>query len=355
VNDATSTATGAEPQLDPRALARPPWVVRWLRSSGTWVLLLDVGLIILFGLLSPDNVFLTVRNMQAMMLNGTEALLLALGLTMLLGAGLFDLSVGANLALSSVAGGEVMLAIAGNSITSGSSSHALVAILVGFAACLVAGMLFGLINGVIVSYLNVNSLIATLGTTGIGTGIALLITNGADLSGLPSSLQTGFGLVTIAEIPLPMLLSLVLVVALWAAVRFLRYGTYTLAIGSSRSAAERAGIGVRRHLLTLMVLTGAFAGLAGFVDLAHFSSTTIQGHSNDALSAVTAVVIGGTLLEGGRINVAGTVWGVVLAVVLQSGLVVVGVKSFWQLIAIGAVLVAAVAIDQARQARRRRS
>lgn len=120
----------------------------------------------------------------------------------------------------------------------------------------------------------------------------------------------------------------------------------TLAIGSSRSAAERAGLRVRAHLIALTVLGGALAGVAGFIDLSRFGSTALAGHGNDGLTAVTAVVIGGTLLEGGYISVSGTVWGAALAVILQSGLVIVGVPSFWQLIAVGVVLLIAVMLDR---------
>jgi ribose transport system permease protein len=350
----TATPSGAtrSPEEDDRARAEAGPIGRWLRSSGAWVLILDAALIAYFGLASTDHVFLSVQNFQAMALNGTEALLLALGLCVLLGAGIFDLSLGANLVLSSVIGAKVMIAISGAATATGAAPDAGGAIALGLGACLAAGMTYGLINGLIVGYLGVNSLIATLGTTGIGTGIALLITDGADVSGLPLRLQTDFGLATVAGIPLPAVMAVAAAAILWATLRYLRFGTYTLAIGSSRPAAERAGIHVRRHMVALMVLAGSLAGLAAFADLAHYGATTVQGHTNDALAAVTAVVIGGTLLDGGRVSVSGTVFGTVLAVVLQSGLVVIGVKSYWQLIAVGCVLVVAVALDQLRQRRR---
>ncbi len=325
---------------------QPPSVLkRSLAARATWVLLVDVGLVLVFGVVSQDHVFWSTANAQSLLLNGTEALLLALALTMLLGAGVFDLSVGSNLVLSSVVGATVMTHVSGGA--SGAELHSVaLAACLGAVSCLATGLLYGLINGLVVGVLGINSLIATLATLGIGYGTALLITNGTDVAGLPTEIQSDFGLVTVAGVPLPALFALIAAASLWGLVKYTRYGMRTLAIGSSRVAAERAAIRVDRQLVSLMALAGLFAGSAGFIDLAHFTSTSVAGHANDALAAITAVVIGGTLLQGGRISVIGTVWGTVLAVVLQSGLVIIGVPSFYQLIVVGVVLIAAVAVDQ---------
>jgi ribose transport system permease protein len=156
-------------------------------------------------------------------------------------------------------------------------------------------------------------------------------------------------------VPVPALIAIVIAAALYTCVRYTRFGLRTLAIGSSRSAAERVGIRVPQHLLRLAILAGGLAGLAGFIDLARFASTSINGHANDALAAVTAAVIGGTLLEGGRISMIGAIWGTALAVMLQGGLVIVGVSSYYQLIAVGLVLIVAVALDRVSSLRRARS
>lgn len=348
----TAPAHSLEDDSDIRAVARRSPVLRWLAGSGAWVLLLDVGLILVFGALSDNGVFLTLQNFQSLMLGGTEALLLTLGLAMLLGAGVFDLSLGANLVLSSVVGASVIKSVAGDVDASGNFRDVGTALLLGLLAAVATGALFGLVNGLIIAYLDVNSLIATLGTLGVGTGVALLLTSGGDIGGLPPQLQTAFGLRTLAKIPLPAIVAVVIAVILWITLRYLRFGLHTLAIGSSRQSAERAGLRVKPHLVSLAVLAGLLAGLAGFVDLARFGSTTVTGHAQDGLAAFTAAVIGGTVLGGGRVSIPGAVWGTVLAVVLQGGLVVLGVAPFYQLIAIGVVLIAAVALDQVRQRRR---
>jgi ribose transport system permease protein len=149
---------------------------------------------------------------------------------------------------------------------------------------------------------------------------------------------------------LPALIACLVAIGLWALLRYTRFGMRTLAIGSSKTAATRSGLNVKRHLLWLTMLAGALAGLAGFVDIARYSSTTASGHTQDGLAAITAAVIGGTALAGGRVNILGAVWGAILSVLLATGLIILGVAPFYQLILIGVVLVIAVAIDRIRSA-----
>jgi ribose transport system permease protein len=271
---------------------------------------------------------------------------------MLMGAGFFDLSLGANLVLSSVVGAKIVKHFAGDVPDATGNFHSVgKAMILGLIGCLITGAVFGLVNGLIIAYLDVNSLIATLGTLGVGTGVAYVITSGGDIGGLPPTLQSAFGLKAIFGVPLPALIALALAVLFWAILAYTRFGTHTLAIGSLRQAAERAGLRVQPHIVVLAVMAGVLAGLAGFIDIARFGTTTVAGHTQDGLAAVTAVVIGGTLLEGGRVSILGAIWGTVLAIVLADGLVVLGVAAFYQLIAIGGVLIVAVALDRLRYRR----
>ncbi len=134
-----------------------------------------------------------------------------------------------------------------------------------------------------------------------------------------------------------------------------RFGRYTYAIGSNAEAARRAGISVSRHLIKVYALSGLLSGLGGVLSLAYFTTTTISGHVTDNLTAISAVVIGGTSLFGGSGTMFGTVVGVFIPVVLASGLVIVGVQSFWQQVVIGAILVIAVYFDQLRRRARSRA
>ncbi|ALV41455.1 hypothetical protein AU252_10085 [Pseudarthrobacter sulfonivorans] len=334
---------------DLRAVPKKPLIQRLLAHTATWVFLVDVALILAFGLLSEQQSFWSLANIQSLLLGGTQALLLALGLALLLGAGVFDFSLGANLVLSSVTGGLTVQAIAGPYDPQGVYSDVGYALLAGFVVAIVTGTLFGLANGLIISLLDINPLIATLGTMGIGTGIALVITNGGNISGLPSQIQSAIGLNMIGGVlPLPTLVALVVAALVTLLLKYTRFGMRSLAMGSSRTAAERAGIKTRRQTIQLTMIAGAFAGLAGYIDLARFGSTSASGHTQDALNAIAAVIIGGTLLVGGRVSILGAIFGTILAVVLQTGLVIIGVQAYWQLIAVGAVLIIAIAIDRFR-------
>jgi ribose transport system permease protein len=350
--DVKTTPGGTPPQIDTRAVAVKPAWRRALATRAAAILILDVVLFIIFAAIKP--VFASLDSAQDLLLSGTEALLLAAGLAMLLGAGIFDLSLGANLVLSSVVGAEVLKAIAPASAT-GTYPNFDLAFIVCLLVCIATGAVFGLVNGLLVAYGRMNALIVTLGTLGIGSGLAYVITGGSDISPLPAPIQEDFGLRTIVDIPVAAVIAIVIAILLYLVVRYTRFGMRTEAIGSSRLSADRVGIKVPRHLIRLTILAGALAGLAGFVDLSHFASTSLAGHANDALNAVTAVVIGGTLLEGGKISILGAIWGTGLAVILQGGLVIAGVSSYYQLIAVGVVLIVAVGLDKVSFIRLQRS
>ncbi|MEZ5767222.1 MAG: ABC transporter permease [Paracoccaceae bacterium] len=343
------TATTNTAPVDTRARTKSP-LQRLMSSRATWIFLLDIVLVILFTSLSRNGVFLSVLNLKSLLLSGTEMLLLSLGLAMLLGAGKFDLSLGANLVLSSVIGALIMVGLKSSGAGVG------VTIFAGLIGCLATGAIMGAINGVLVARFQINSLIATLGMLGVGSGVALVVSNnGQNVIGFPIELQSHFGLKTFGFMPAPALVALVIAGILALVIHETAYGRHTLAIGSSKLAAERVGLRVERHLFSLFVLTGVLAGLAGFIDIARYQTTVITGHANDALQAVAAVVIGGTLMEGGRISIIGTIWGVALAVILQNGLVIIGVSSAYQLMAVGAILVIAVGLDRVSFNRREAS
>ena len=336
------TSAAAPPAAEHR---RPPQAMARLRalsgSTALWVFVVDVILVLVFGFISPDQAFFTTRSFQSLALDAAEALILATGIALLLGASEIDLSLGANLLLSSVVGGKVISSF-------GTSSPGLATVL-GIIVCLATGAALGLANGLIVTRLRVVSLIATLASLGIATGIANLVTSGTDITGLPESLQTGFGIKTAAGIPLPAFVAFALWLVTLILFRTTRYGMRILAMGSNRGAAERAGLRVNLHLVVTFALVGMMAGLAGFIDLTRFATTNLAGHTNDGLAAITAAVIGGTSLFGGRVSLGGVLSGTLLAVILQDGLVVVGLSPFYQLIAIGVVLIAAVSLDQRRR------
>jgi ribose transport system permease protein len=318
-----------------------------LTLPATWIALIDGALILLFGAISPEHVFFNVGNFKNIALDSAEITILAAGIAMLLGAAELDISLGANVILSSVLGGKAMVAMSGTSaeVANGEYPQLARGILVGVAVAVVTGACFGLVNGLIVTRMRVNSFITTLGTLGIGTGIALVVTGGTDLEDVPPGFQSDFGVKNVVwQVPAPVLVALVIVAILWFVTAKTRFGLRTVAIGSSREAANRAGLKTSLHLLALFVLVGTLAGVAGVIDLSRFSTTNLSGHQTDALSAIAGAVIGGTSLFGGRISIIGAVFGAILASILETGLVIQGLDPFYQLIAVGVVLIVAVYI-----------
>jgi ribose transport system permease protein len=307
---------------------------RHLLGPALTILAVDVVAVFVFAALS-GFAFVSVQSLRDIALDGSEDVLLSIGVAFLLGAGELDISLGANVILSSVAGGEVMGAVK-------SPGPAIAA---GAAACLLTGMAGGLFNALVVTRLRVNSFITTLASLGIMTGIAYVLTGGYNVSTVPFSLQTDFGIARLGGVlPYPSLIALVAaLVAGWFLYRT-RFGLHTLALGSSREAALRAGVKVRSTLAVLFVLAGGCAGTAGLIDLARYTTTNLSGHQTDALAAIAGAVIGGTNLYGGKVSIAGAVFGSLLAVILQDGLVVIGLPAFYQLIAVGVVLIVAVSL-----------
>lgn len=145
-----------------------------------------------------------------------------------------------------------------------------------------------------------------------------------------------------------------MIIASVVVLRLTRFGRYTYAIGSDRSAAERAGINVRSHIAQTYMAAGAAYGLAAYMGVAEFSTTSVDGHANDALNAIAAVAIGGASLYGGVGTAIGSLIGVFIPAVLANGLVITRVQPFWQQIAVGFALLVAVYADQLRRRARAR-
>jgi ribose transport system permease protein len=326
----------AEPQLT--------WWQRLAAVSSVWIGLILLTLIVIFSVLRFDQ-FFAVSNARNIATDAAVLLVLAVGLTYIIITAGIDLSVGAVLVFAGVVSAKAMNALGGESWP---------VLLSGLAVALAAGCGWGLINGFLVAKAKIPSFIVTLGTLGMALGSALLITGGVDEREVPFKLITTIGSGRLfGEIPYLVLIAAAVALVGGIVLSMTRFGRYTYAIGSNMEGARRAGVNVDRHLLKIYALGGTLAGLAGYMALARFGTTSIGGHSTDNLNAIAAVVIGGTSLFGGLGTILGTVFGVFIPVVLQNGFVIVGIQPFWQQVAVGAVLIAAVYLDQLRRSRLR--
>jgi ribose transport system permease protein len=322
--------------------AREPLWKRILGGSSVSIALILVGVICVFSTLRFEE-FFAVANARNIATDAAVLLVLATGLTFVVITAGIDLSVGAVLVFSGVAAAKAMNEVGGDDWG---------VILVGLVTAVAAGCAWGLLNGFLVTKANIPAFIVTLGTLGMALGSALLITGGVDERDVPFKLIETIGSGRLfGEIPYLVLIAAAVALVFGLILAQTRFGRYTYATGSNLEGVRRSGVNVDRHLIKVYALCGTLAGLAGFLALARFGTTSISGHSTDNLDAIAAIVIGGTSLFGGVGTILGTVVGVFIPAVLRNGFVIVGVQPFWQQVAVGAVLIVAVYLDQLRRSR----
>jgi ribose transport system permease protein/inositol transport system permease protein len=292
-----------------------------------------VGLAVIMSILSPF--FLSVSNFMNILLATSTIGILAIAATFVLSSGGLDLSIGSVLGRSGVVGASV-------AVNLGMPTPIAVFATIG------AGALAGLVNGWVITRGFVPAFIVTLGMLGIARGLALVISDGRVIYGLPDwMLFLGQG--RPFGIPMPVIILIVVAIIMHIVLAYTRFGRHTLAIGDNENAALTAGINVDLHRLTLYTLSGGLAGLAGLLFATRINSGDPTAGISYELTAITAAIIGGTNLFGGRGSILGTIVGALIMGVLQNGLNLLAVQSYYQQMAIGAVLILAVFIDQFQQ------
>lgn len=308
--------------------------------QSVWILGVLVVIVATFGVLSPTT-FLSAGNLTNIAQNVSIWAVLAVGMTFVIITSGIDLSVGSVLVVSSVVAAKVMESLGGQ----GWGVAA-----VGLGLSVVVGVLWGVLNGFLVAKAKVPPLIVTLGTLSVALGAAQIITGGLDVRSAPRVLQDTIGYGRLAGIPAITIIALVIVVIGGIMLHRTRFGLYTYAIGSNETSARRVGINVDRSLVRIYALSGFLAGVAGILSLAQYGTTTIAGQSLTNLNVIAAVVIGGTSIFGGQGSMFGSMVGLFIPAVLQSGFVIVGVSPYWQTVAVGSILITAVYVDQQRRA-----
>jgi ribose transport system permease protein len=340
----TTTSEAGATVADEIATPRHQRFLRFLTDSTAVIFVVLLALLAVFSALRPDA-FASVATVRNIAITSSYLLVLAVGMTYVIITAGIDLSVGSVLVFSGVVAARVMLALGGQGWT---------ASIAGIAAALVSGLAWGLLNGVLIAKAKIPALIVTLGTLGAALGSAQLITGGVDVRGVTPELVATLGTGSVLGIPWLVVVALTVTLVAGVVLRLTRFGRYTYALGSNPEAARRVGVNVDRHLIKVYALAGTLSGLAGIMSLARFTNTTIGGHGTDNLQAIAAVVIGGTSLFGGIGGMFGTLVGVLIPTVLTYGFVILRIQAFWQTVAVGIVLVAAVWVDQLKRSARAR-
>lgn len=308
-------------------LSRPPR--RQLPEALALVMVLG-ALILLFTLTSP--VFFTTNNMLNMLTSIAVIGIMAVPGTILLVAGQVDLSVASAAAMC----GMVTATLA-ESMGLGS------AVAIGLAV----GLLVGVINGFFVTVVGVNSLIVTLGGLATFFGIGQLIGDGQTV------LIRDFGYIGTARpflnIPMPVIIFVITLIAGFVVLKYTVYGRQVYAIGANPVAARLVGIPSRRVIFVAFILSGLAASVAGLILVSQLGAASPNNARGYELLVVTAIVLGGASLNGGRGTIIGTFLGLMIIQVLSTGLTLLNVQSFWQSIATGILLIIAVSFDRLRE------
>lgn len=300
-----------------------------LQKLGPFIalVLVSVGLAVL----SPD--FLTVANLLNVMRQVSINALIAFGMTLVILLGGIDLSVGSILALSSV--GIATL------IQSGVSP--MLATLLG----VIGGGVMGLLNGLVVSKGKVAPFIATLASMTILRGLALVVSGGSPITGFNSDLFSMLGGGYVAGlVPIPVVWMLIMFGLFAFLLKKTVFGRHVYATGGNEEAARLSGVKVDQIKLWVYTVSGAMSAMAGVVLTSRLNSAQPTAGSGYELDAIAAVVLGGTSLTGGRGWIFGTLMGALLIGVLNNGLNLLGVSSFYQQVIKGVVILLAVLIDR---------
>ncbi|BCF90574.1 ribose ABC transporter permease [Paraburkholderia largidicola] len=300
-----------------------------LQKLGPFIALLVIAV----GLSIVSHNFLTVDNLLNVMRQASINALIAFGMTLVILLGGIDLSAGSVLALSSV--------IIASLLTSGMPAG--LATLAG----LVAGGLMGLVNGLVISKGKVAPFIATLGSMTVLRGLALVLSNGSPLSSFNSDFFSLLGGGYVARlVPIPVVLMLVMFAIFWVLLRKTVFGRHIYATGGNAESAKLSGVKVDRIQLYVYTISGVMAALAGVVLTSRLNSAQPTAGTGYELDAIAAVVLGGTSLTGGRGWIFGTLVGALLIGVLNNGLNLLDVSSFYQQVIKGGVILLAVLIDR---------
>jgi ribose transport system permease protein len=341
VTGQTTAPPPAPAEAAPSEEAPTGRLARLARLQALQIIIVLAVIVVIFAVLKPGS-FLTVFNIRGIVQDTSILAVLGVGMTLVIVTGGIDLSVGSVLVFSGVVADKAMAAMSGQGWG---------AAIVGLLVAVACGLGWGLLNGVLIARAKVPPLIVTLGTLGMALGLAEVITGGVDLRDIPTVMvnTVGFGNI-VWQIPALAVIAAIVVALGIVLLHRTRFGLHTYALGSNPEAGRRSGLNVTRHLVMIYALSGLLAGFAGWLNLAFFQSTTIGGQSTTNLSVIAGTVIGGTSLFGGYGSILGTTIGLFIPSTLQNGFVIIGIQPFWQQVVVGAVLIAAVYVDQQRRA-----
>lgn len=298
----------------------------------TGMLIAFIGMFIVLSIFVPY--FLTWRNMVGLALSVSMVGMVACTMLFCLASGDFDLSVEAIVAFSGV-----FAAVLINSTGS---------VLIGIAGGVLAGGIIGLVNGTVIAKFKINALITTLAMMQIVRGLCFIVSNGSAV-GVTNSDFFSLGSGTFLWIPIPVCITVISFIVFGILLNKTTFGKNTLAIGGNKEAARLAGINVDGIKIIIFVVQGFMAGLAGVILASRMTSGQPNTSTGFALDVISACVLGGVSLSGGVGTILGTIIGVLIMGTVQNAMNLLNIPTFYQYVARGIILLAAVMFDQIKQ------
>lgn len=309
---------------------KKPNMSRLLSKTETIIFLATVVLMLLTSVV--NSAFFSKYNMTTLLRQMSFTTIVAFGQTLVLILGDIDLSVGATACFTAISTGLIMTK---------TGTNPYVVLLVG----LCIGATCGLLNAVFITRFNITPFIITLGTQQIFTGLVYVLTEGRTVMGIPAEfLPLGQGMI-LGIIPLPCLIMIILGMCVYFVLKYTPFGRYLYAIGGNQSAALLVGINVKKCRAFVYMLSGSFSALAGMLMMARLGSAQPTVGVNWVMPSITAAVLGGTSMNGGRGSVLGTVIGSLLMVVISNAIVILRVSTYMEQVVTGSVVIIAVLID----------
>lgn len=319
------------------------------KSKEFWILMMLIILSILIStrssaFLRPDNIIDLLRNNAVLGIS-------ALGMTLVIITGGIDVSVGAVIAVITVITGKFMVTFGGN-------------IILTFLVATASGLIIGGITGALVGFARIPAIVVTLGTMSIINGFMLYYTNGTWINDIPKWF-IDFGKITLFKfsgqnqvsigIPIQIIIFLIMAILTWALLKYTLIGRSVYAIGSNPISARRIGINLERTLTFVYAYMGLIAGIAAVTHTSIMRQVDPNAFFGFELQVIAAVVIGGASITGGNGSIFGTILGVLFLSVLNNGLILTHIPTFWQKIIMGAIIVFTVSIDMIQRKRIERS
>ncbi len=318
------------------ASSQPASLVQRLNLQQYVVYLGFLAIFLFFAIVLRDSGFLTVRNLSNIMLQTAPVTIMAIGLVFVMSAGEIDLSIGSTVAVSALAAAVTV------------NDYGLAA---GVVVGIGAGLLIGLLNGVLVAYVKLPSFLVTLATLGLFAGVSRSMTNLRSIPVTDSTFTGFFGSGSFLGVPSLIWWTIVAVVCGHIIYRETRFGAHVLATGDNGRAASVSGISVPRIRLTVLMISGGLAGLAGLLYAGRLQAAKYTLGETDLMTVIAAVIVGGTLLNGGKGTIIGALVGSLMMGMLNNGLILMGLSVSDQMIVRGLIILAAVAVSLREKSR----